>query len=176
MLWYLTKNRKSQALALCLKTAKLNRDKRMINEITTKYENELSDQNFVTSIKNTMDDGEIKKPKGITLTNVCQIKSLRKHLILMSIANYIITLAFYVCLFSLNHLNGNRHVNFIISSCVDVIAYSIMFFSLKRFGTRSTEMALLFLMGSLIGTVCLTKVLMPNDIWIKSRTTANLYK
>lgn len=137
----------------------------MINEITAKYVVELSEKDCDDGLAKT----EIERPTGATLIDVCRVKSLRKHLVLMSMANYIITLAFYVCLFSLNHLSGNRHGNFIISSCVDVIAYSVMFLALKRFGTRNTETALLFIMCALIGLVCLVSVLVAESDALKSK-------
>lgn len=152
-------NRKPKALKLLLRTAIRNHDTKMVEEIKTNYAKELANKNI--ELDDDTDDSNVIIEKA-SLIDVIKTASLRKHLLIMAVVNYSITVAYYGSIFFVNHLSGVRHVNYIIGSCAELIGFGILFFSLKKFGTRYTEILYLYVLAFLCATIGIIIEFMPN--------------
>lgn len=164
--WLYATNRKPKALNLCLRTATRNQDHKMIEEIKTYYVKELA--NVDVDVDEPSDDKVIIEKAS--LVDVVKTPSLRKHLLIMAVVNYSITVAYYGSIFFVNHLSGVRHVNYIIGSCAELVGLALLFFVLRQFGTRFTIILYLFVLAFLCAVIGLIIQFMPDTFEGKSRS------
>lgn len=129
----------------------------MVEEIKTNYAKELL--NVDVNVDEESDDNVIVEKAS--LVDVVKTPSLRKHLLIMAVVNYSITVAYYGSIFFVNHLSGVRHVNYIIGSCAELVGLALLFFVLKQFGTRFTEILYLFVLAFLCAAIGLIIQFMP---------------
>lgn len=129
----------------------------MVEEIKTNYAKELL--NVDVNVDEESDDKVIVEKAS--LVDVVKTPSLRKHLLIMAVVNYSITVAYYGSIFFVNHLSGVRHVNYIIGSCAELVGLALLFFVLKQFGTRFTEILYLFVLAFLCAAIGLIIQFMP---------------
>lgn len=143
----------------------------MVEEIKTNYVKELANKTIELDEK-TDDNVIIEKA---SLIDVIKTPSLRKHLLIMAVVNYSITVAYYGSIFFINHLSGVRHVNYIIGSCAEFVGLGILFFSLKKFGTRYTEILYLYVLAFLCATIGLIIQFMPDTYEHKGEYMRNYH-
>lgn len=150
--WLYATNRKQQSLKLCLKTAKLNADKRMSTEIQTNYRTEL-EQSITQNLKGIKIEEKIEKKETAGLRDIWQSVCLRKHLVVMCCVNYVITIGYYSSMFFMNKIKGDRHVNFMVGSCVEMIALVLLLLLLRRLGTRFSIIFCQYSTGFICGII-----------------------
>lgn len=126
-------------MKLCIKTAKANGNYKEIEEF----------HQIDLAAVNTIDNGRPTKelPTKIAATDpdirtrtiylqIFATACLRKHLFVMTLVFYGVTLSYYGILYFLPNLAGNRHLNFAIGAAIEVLAYVMAYFILSRYGRR----------------------------------------
>lgn len=129
----------------------------MVDEITTTYVTEL--ENIKKVVSNESYQAVIEKA---TLLDIIKTRSLRKHLAVMAVVNYSITVAYYGSIFFINHLSGIRHVNYMIGSCAEIVGLALLFLVLRQIGTKNTEIVYLYVLAILCASIGLIVQFMPN--------------
>lgn len=74
--------------------------------------------------------------KKVNLLDIFTNPILRKHLIIMILVWYCVTLSYYGIIYFLPNLAGERHLNFLIGAVIEFFAYVVAFFVLSRLGRR----------------------------------------
>lgn len=161
-------NRKSEALQLCLKTAKLNGDHKMTKHMLVKFERELSVRTNLQPISDRSIHDEDSTIQMATVVDLLRTKCLRKHFLIMAVVNFSVALSYYGNMFFFNHLGGNRHVNFLVSNCIELSSYGVIFYVAKRLGTRCTEITLLYLTCTFTLAVGIVTAFVPNEAKYKT--------
>lgn len=122
----------------------------MVEEIKTNYAKELANKNI--ELNEDADDSNVIIEKA-SLIDLIKTSSLRKHLLIMAFVNYSITVAYYGSIFFINHLSGSRHLNYTYGSCAELFGFVILYFSLKKLGTKYTEILYLYVLAFLLATI-----------------------
>lgn len=94
--------------------------------------------------------------KNESFINIIKTHSVRKHLILAAVINYSIVLAHYGSVFFVNYLNTERHINYFIGCCAEIVGMLLLYFIIKRIGTKLTLMLYLFVLAFLWGGIGLS--------------------
>lgn len=155
--WLYATNKHESALKLCIKTAKANGNYKQITEL------------------HSIDLTDIKPNKPISPSQTNDIRTrtiyreifatscLRKHLFVMTLVFYGVTLSYYGILYFLPNLAGNRHLNFGISAGIEVLSYVIAYFILSKWGRRLPMVTFQLVNGCIIVIIGLLVVFMPEE-------------
>lgn len=145
----------------------------MIEQINSNYSNKLTVN--LSRLDNYNDYYKYHKViiKNESFFNVIRIQSIRKHMILASVINFSIVLAHYGSVFLVNHLDAERHRNYFIGCCAEIIGMLFLYFVLKQLGTKFTLMLYLFGLAFLWAAIGLIFEFVPDDDNYKSMYKKN---
>lgn len=155
LFWLYATNRKQQALKLSLKTAILNGDTKMTHEIQTNFRTELT-QTTMQGLKGVKIEEKLERKEAATLVDIWHSVCLRKHLLVMCFVNYVITVGYYGSMFFLNNLKGDRHVNYMVGSVVEMAALVVVLIMMRKLGTRFSIVLYQYSTGIICGIIGLT--------------------
>ncbi|XP_049544769.1 organic cation transporter protein-like isoform X1 [Anopheles darlingi] len=152
--WLLSKGRRAEAVSILEKAAHVNR--RTLSENTRKlfdgdhYQCDPTDEN--PSVVHQIQ--EVFKYRGLTI-----------RLVICSFCWFTNVMVYYGLTLNSVTLAGNKNVNFILITLVEIPAALSMNFIMNRFPRRTTQ----FLSLALCGVLCLITLAIPNDIqWINT--------
>lgn len=77
---------------------------------------------------------------------------LRKHLIIVSILWFSVTMCYYAITFFLPNLAGDRHTNFIIGAGIEAVGFAAVYFAMQNFG-RAKIIGIFMIVNA---TMCIT--------------------
>lgn len=130
--WLYAKNRPKEALRVLKKVAESNKNHAVVEKC-----NDISlDNNQNDLLSEEKGEAEEVKEGGSSLTAVLTSRVLKKHLFIMIGVWLSVTLSYYGILFFLSELPGDRHGNFLIGAGIELMAYIIAYFVLRKFGRR----------------------------------------
>ncbi|XP_055382809.1 uncharacterized protein LOC129612972 [Condylostylus longicornis] len=133
--WLYVNNKYRECLDAIKSMAKKNQDTVTEDACIALLTNLGDDSKTITS---SMENHDYKKESksSYEIMDVLRNLILRKHLIIMVIVWFSITLSYYGIAYYLPKLSGQRHANFIIEAAAEDIGYFSSYFVLSRFGRR----------------------------------------
>lgn len=76
-----------------------------------------------------------QKTSGLTMILVIfRHAVLRKHILIMGLFWFTVTMCYYAITFFLPNLAGDRHANFIVGGAIECVAYVLVFLALNKYG------------------------------------------
>lgn len=146
--WLLTKNRLDEAKELVKTQAKENKV-------------EMSDELIENLLKT--DNNSIKDGKRATLFDLFRSPNLRKKAFLIFFDWFGNSATYYGLSWNTSNLGGNDLLNFLISGAVEFPAYTLLLFTLNRWGRKNTLCACMVTAG----TALLLTMAVPSDMqWL----------
>lgn len=145
--WLISNNRSEEAKRLIKVQAKENK---------VELSDELLDELLATGDKPK--DEQIIQEKKATLFDLFRYPNLRKRALLIFFDWFGNSATYYGLSWNTSTLGGNELLNFVISGAVEIPAYTLLLFTLNRWGRRS------ILCGSMVvaGTALLLTMLVPH--------------
>lgn len=148
---------------LCAKTARLNGDKSLaadINDSLIKQINNKMESNGSSLKPKMLDAGT---PKTASLLDVWKTPCLRKHLLINSFLNFVISGSYYGSVYFLNNVSGNRHLNFVIGAAIESVGQGLLYVLMTYIGRRFSIIFYQFTTAALCATICLIITLSAED-------------
>lgn len=145
--WQWSKNKFKETIENYSKIARRNGDKGFIRE-EEEFQKDRDWQTLESEFK------EIEKLKegskvGHGLTIIFRNVILRKHIIIMSLFWFTVTLGYYMITFFLPTIAVDRHANFILGAGVEVVAYFVTWIAMQKYG-RPTILGVFMICNSAI--------------------------
>lgn len=153
--WLYATGRKKQAFKLAIRTARLNG-----------HSNDIEEYRRINMITlNTSDISSVPSQTQIrtrsTYHQILRTQCLRKHILIMTMIWYSVSMSYYGILYFLPNLAGDRHGNFIVGAAIEVIAYGLAFLILSKFGRRIPMAAYQLINGFICIGIGLLIVILP---------------
>ncbi|EDW98974.1 organic cation transporter protein [Drosophila yakuba] len=152
--WLLMKGRKDEAFVIIEKAAKENKVQ-VPNEIYEQLVDEVAE-------KKKQDEMAASQPAA-TVFDLLRYPNLRRKTLLIFFDWFVNSGVYYGLSWNTNNLGGNQLVNFVISGAVEIPGYTLLLFTLNRYGRRS------ILCGTMLvaGISLLATVFVPSDMdWL----------
>lgn len=130
--WTWSRNKFRQTIANYTKIADRNGDKRFLEEEQT-FQTDKDWRELETECR-LVDEKSSAGGVQSSLFIIFRNSVLRKHILVMSLLWFTVTMCYYVITFYLPNVAGDRHVNFIMGAGVEVIAYTVTYLTMQRFG------------------------------------------
>lgn len=132
--WLWTKNSFTKVVRIYTKLAKSSKNHKFLEEELL-FQKDKNWPEIERKYKSVTESE--KNPKTqMVLQNMLKNTILRKHIIVMGYFWFVGTLSYYALIYFMPNLSGDRHLNFIASAVIEMFAYILMYFSMKRFGRR----------------------------------------
>lgn len=148
--WLLSKNRKDEAIVIIQAVAKENKA-----EIPQDVLDNLNDEK-----KNEKKEGE----RDPSMIDLFRYPNLRKKTLLIFFDWFVNSATYYGLSWNTNNLGGNDLLNFVISGAVEFPAYTMLLFTLNRWGRRN----ILCYCMLVAGTMLLATIIVPEEHnWLK---------
>lgn len=144
--WLLSKNRKEEAIAIIQSVAKEN--------------NATIPQEVLDSL--TEEPKEVKKDtneREPSVIDLFRYPNLRRKTLLIFFDWFVNSATYYGLSWNTNNLGGNDLLNFIISGAVEFPAYTLLLFTLNRWGRRNILCSMMLISG----TMLLLTVVVPEE-------------
>lgn len=133
--WQWTRNRLRQLMRSYLAIAKRNRDK-VFQEEEEVFQCDKNWENIereCQEVERLTQEGH--RSSGLSMILVIFRHSvLRKHILVMGMFWFTVTMCYYAITFFLPRLAGDRHSNFIIGAGIECVAYVLIYLALNRYG------------------------------------------
>nr|CAA73031.1 putative organic cation transporter [Drosophila melanogaster] len=143
--WLLMKGRKDEAFVIIEKAAKENKVE-VPNEIYEQLVDEVAE-------KKKQDEMAASQPAA-TVFDLLRYPNLRRKTLLIFFDWFVNSGVYYGLSWNTNNLGGNQLVNFMISGPVEIPGYTLLFFTLNRWGRRSILCGTMMVAGiSLLATI-----------------------
>ncbi|XP_039494111.1 organic cation transporter protein [Drosophila santomea] len=152
--WLLMKGRKDEAFVIIEKAAKENKVQ-VPNEIYEQLVDEVAE-------KKKQDEMAASQPAA-TVFDLLRYPNLRRKTLLIFFDWFVNSGVYYGLSWNTNNLGGNQLVNFVISGAVEIPGYTLLLFTLNRYGRRS------ILCGTMLvaGISLLATIFVPSDMnWL----------
>ncbi|XP_017084198.1 organic cation transporter protein [Drosophila eugracilis] len=152
--WLLMKGRQEEAFVIIKKAAKENRV-----EIPSEIYEQLVEE---VAEKKKLDEQTASQPAA-TVFDLLRYPNLRRKTLLIFFDWFVNSGVYYGLSWNTNNLGGNQLVNFVISGAVEIPAYTLLLFTLNRWGRRS------ILCGTMLiaGVSLLATIFVPSDMnWL----------
>lgn len=152
--WLLSKGRKEEAFVIIKKAAKENKV-----EIPSEIFDQLIEE---VAEKKKADELAASQPSA-SVFDLLRYPNLRRKTLLIFFDWFVNSGVYYGLSWNTNNLGGNQLVNFVISGAVEIPGYSLLLFTLNRWGRRATLCATMMVAGI---SLLLTMVV-PSDMnWL----------
>lgn len=135
MHWQWTRNKLEQVIANYSLIAKKNGDTEFVEEEKL-FQLDKNWKNIEETCKE-IDRVAAKEQQTSGLDMILVIFKntiLRKHILIMGLFWFTVTMCYYAITFFLPKLAGDRHINFIWSGAIEIVAYVLIYLALNRFG------------------------------------------
>nr|AFY98627.1 organic cation transporter [Drosophila melanogaster] len=143
--WLLMKGRKDEAFVIIEKAAKENKVE-VPNEIYEQLVDEVAE-------KKKQDEMAASQPAA-TVFDLLRYPNLRRKTLLIFFDWFVNSGVYYGLSWNTNNLGGNQLVNFMISGAVEIPGYTLLLFTLNRWGRRSILCGTMMVAGiSLLATI-----------------------
>ncbi|XP_043653157.1 organic cation transporter protein [Drosophila teissieri] len=152
--WLLLKGRKDEAFVIIEKAAKENKV-----EVPSEIYEQLVDE---VAEKKKQDEMTASQPAA-TVFDLLRYPNLRRKTLLIFFDWFVNSGVYYGLSWNTNNLGGNQLVNFVISGAVEIPGYTLLLFTLNRYGRRS------ILCGTMLvaGISLLATIFVPSDMnWL----------
>ncbi|KAH8417902.1 hypothetical protein KR222_007948, partial [Zaprionus bogoriensis] len=152
--WLLSKGRKEEAFVIIEKAAKENKV-----EIPSEIYEQLIEE---VAEKKKADELAASQPTA-SVFDLLRYPNLRRKTLLIFFDWFVNSGVYYGLSWNTNNLGGNQLVNFVISGAVEIPGYSLLLFTLNRYGRRTT----LCVTMMIAGVSLLLTVFVPSDMnWL----------
>ncbi|EDW80822.1 uncharacterized protein Dwil_GK11735 [Drosophila willistoni] len=152
--WLLSKGRKEESFVIIEKAAKVNKV-----EIPSQIYDQLVEE---VAEKKKQDELASSQPAASVL-DLLRYPNLRRKTLLIFFDWFVNSGVYYGLSWNTNNLGGNQLVNFMISGAVEIPAYTLLLFTLNRWGRRT------ILCGTMVvaGISLLLTIIVPSDMnWL----------
>lgn len=136
--WLLSKGRKEEAFVIIRKAAKENKV-----EIPSEIFDQLIEE---VAEKKKADELAASQPSA-SVFDLLRYPNLRRKTLLIFFDWFVNSGVYYGLSWNTNNLGGNQLVNFVISGAVEIPGYSLLLFTLNRWGRRATLCATMMVAG-----------------------------
>lgn len=160
--WQWTQNRLRTLIRDYTRIARRNKDEKFLQEEKLFQ----SDKNWekVEKESKEMDRLSAKKTSGFMMIVVIfRNVILRKHILVMGMFWFTVTMCYYAITFFLPSLAGDRHTNFIIGGGIEVIAYILIYLGMDKWGRPKTLGIATLVNGALCVTFAVTTLIEMNS-------------
>lgn len=133
--WLWTQNKFRQVIKSYVKIARYNGDKQFLED-DRRFQYDKNWEKLEEEchhIDRTTGDG--KKPSAFSMiTVIFRHAILRKHILIMGMFWFTVTMCYYAITFFLPNLAGDRHTNFIVGGGIECVAYVLIYLAMNKFG------------------------------------------
>ncbi|EDW67544.1 organic cation transporter protein [Drosophila virilis] len=152
--WLLSKGRKEEAFVIIEKAAKVNR---------VQIPSEIYEQLVEEAAEKKRKDELAAAEPSASVFDLLRYPNLRRKTLLIFFDWFVNSGVYYGLSWNTNNLGGNQLVNFVISGAVEIPGYTLLLFTLNRWGRRT------ILCGAMLvaGISLLLTIVVPSDMnWL----------
>lgn len=131
--WLWTQNKFRAAIETYSKIARRNGDKLFAVE-ERQFQRDKNWETLEAQCRQLDKDSDQKMGTFSLVSVIFRHVVLRKHILIMSLMWFSVTICYYAITFFLPNLAGDRHTNFIMGACVEMISFILTYFVMQKFG------------------------------------------
>lgn len=162
MHWQWTRNHFDGIIRSYSKIARKNGDSEFIEE-----EKLFQQDKDWRKIKETCEEKELSAEESNKMSTIAVVKTifkspiLRKHILIMALFWFMVTVTYYAITFFVPNLGGNRHQNIMMGGAVEMAGYVVLFLAMNKFG-RSRVLGIFAISSAVLSIIFAVTELIEN--------------